>query len=424
METILNNLSCRNFISFLNKLAVVFLFLGAGFILPLTLSAQENVWLIFFPVSGWNTPGVLSVRGTAMGETAFGNTGAQSAFLNPAVLSLDSQFMLNISSRFASTYYYGNQIRNPYFEGYTKFKKNYFNFESGSLATRIKGWNVGLGYSIYQNFNYPDIFFEVYEGETCNQAGKVNSFYLDLTRRLNSWFGAGFSVAYLTGSITRQQLGTYNKADYDIGLRAVLFNIGFIFSPTSDLDLGLSLRPAVNLHIKATENITRTDGEQVKETYTGKYFFQQPFVATASIRYEPVDYFQMTADLSYWQWKKAVHNFYNLFGWFLPPENPDDVDAQTDIFLDNASKFNFGMEYRLHLGLRPIDNLIMRAGYIYDPLNYFNGHKYSSEIVTVGLGIPIGNFEASVALRIWLSPAKEDSFKYNAIQLGFTYKLQ
>jgi hypothetical protein len=123
METILNNLSCRNFISFLNKLAVVFLFLGAGFILPLTLSAQENVWLIFFPVSGWNTPGVLSVRGTAMGETAFGNTGAQSAFLNPAVLSLDSQFMLNISSRFASTYYYGNQIRNPYFEGYTKFKK-------------------------------------------------------------------------------------------------------------------------------------------------------------------------------------------------------------------------------------------------------------------------------------------------------------
>lgn len=416
------------------KLTVAFILFLIIMATPISAQAQENLWYVFFPVSGWNTSGVFSVRGTAMGETSFGLTGAQSAFLNPAVLAGNSRPVADISSRIATVAYYGNPIQDPYFEGYEKFKSDKTNFESAALALKINGWNLGLGYSIYQTFNYPDINLDTYNELTCKQSGKLDAYYLTLARRIDSWLQGGLSVAYITGSIFREHsvyyMGSSSVAQYDLKIRAVLFNIGFVFPLSSNLDLGLAIRPALNLNVKATEQVTDIDGEGIETTadYSGSYFFQQPFVATASLSYRPVERLQLTADLSYWPWKKAAHNLYNLYEWELPPVDPSDVDAQTEVFLDNALKFNLGLEYRLHLGPGAVRDLLLRGGYIYDPLHYhlwnYSRYRYAPSIITAGVGLPIGNLEASAAVRVWLSPGNWDTFRYAAFQFGLSYSFK
>jgi long-subunit fatty acid transport protein len=398
------------------------------------------------PVGGWNVLGPSSVRGTAMGETLFGNTGPASGFFNPAALCRPETATFTLSYRYAHTVYKGNfpapyvipMMMPPYSDDVASFSRNTESLDRVGISLPFCGWSVAANYGLFQEFNIPDIRPESYGyWSEVTQSGKLRGANLSVSRSLTPSFSLGVSVSYLFGDLSRSQkvpwlywilqgvvegggslppvsewdrwiIDIYNIEKYSLDFDALAFNLGLTFRAGKDWTIGLLLRPPFKLNVDANVDVTYGDPAQPLAHSVDKYSLKQPFVAVTSVSFRPVSGFELAADLSYWGWGQSSAPYQQ--GWYYSPA------------FKSVLKLNLGAEYRIDLPAGRVKGLALRAGYIYDPQPYPYGESWARSCLTGGFGLSLGDFEIEAAAKIGFAASELGRFHSNIFQLGAGYR--
>ena len=407
----------------------------------------------FLPLGGWNTLGSLFSKSTARGETLFAADDSSSGYLNPAFLTSVLTPKLSLSYRYTENTYrsaFSPQIIPLEFEsgGWRNlethsFKRKTDYLDSFGLLLPFKNWVLAANYFLFQEYNFPEIKAPAwFSPEKVAQDGKVKGINFALAYRLTSKFSLGFGATYLLGEISRTEKyqpyfwildeggvsslpfrgknhiippwpwpSWWLVEKHTLNLKGYFFNLGCMIQPSEELAIGFMLRPPFSLNIEAEIEYLYAELPERNEIYSGKYYFKHPLCAGASLLYKPVEAFALTADIFYWGWSQSSTDFY-----------PDWVTTNTSLYFKSVARLNLGAEYRFTLPFEKIDNLSLRAGYIYDPQPYQSQEAFSRNYFTAGFGIEICHFAFDAGAKISLSPKELRRFHQNVFQIGLSYR--
>jgi len=395
------------------------------------------------PVGGWNTLGSFSPRSVAMGETFFASSNGTSGYLNPAFLAVLKEPQFSLSYRYSENSYKSSfwpeiiPMREG-FNGYREkhsFKRKTDYVDSISLVLPFHDWVLAANYFLFQEFNFPRI--KGYPDnwlDTIKQSGEMRGLNLALSYRLTTSFSLGISASYVFGDINRTQVfapvyfilddrvsppgqgGSIppywpwptTSEDYNLDMKGLYFNLGATFEPTEKWKIGLALRPPFSIDIKADIETTFMDMVQYTEKSSGDFYNKQPLVAVGSVLYRPVNSFELTADIAIWGWGSVSSDY--APSWYYPRD------------FKSIIKLNLGAEYKVPLPFPALDELCLRAGYIYDPQPFRFAESYSRDYFCAGLGLSAGHLEMGFAAKISLSPRELRRFHSNVLQIGATYR--
>jgi len=408
----------------------------------------DEISYFTLPVGGWNVLGPSSVRGTAMGETLFGNTGPASGFFNPAALCRPETAAFTLSYRYAHTVYNTNyppphlvQMALPWREDTASFARNTENLDRVGISLPIGDWTLAANYGLFQEFNFPDIrsgsYYSYYYLSEVRQSGKLRGANLSVSRSLTRSFSLGVSVSYLFGDLFRSQTvpwlfwiregvvhgggplpptseldrlmaEDYSIEEYNLDFNALAFNLGLTFQAGRDWTIGLLIRPPFTLNADANVRITYGDPTQLPVRSVDDYSQKQPFVAVSSVSFKPVSGFELAADLSYWGWGQSTASYQT--GWYYGSA------------FKSVLKLNLGAEYRMDFSAGRIKGLALRAGYIYDPQPYSYAESWARSFLTGGFGLSMGDFEIEAAAKIGFAASELGRLHSNIFQVGAGYR--
>ena len=400
------------------------------------------------PIGGWNVLGPSSVRGTAMGETLFGNTGPASGFFNPAMSCQAEKAQFDLSYRYAHTVYKTNypspffiQMVMPSHDDTASFARNTENLDRVGISLPIGDWTLAANYGLFQEFNLPDIklgsYYSFYYRSEVRQSGKLRGANLSVSRSLTRSFSLGVSVSYLFGDLFRSQTvpwlywiqegvvhgggplpptseldrlkaEDYNIEEYNLDFNALAFNIGLAFQVGRDWTIGLLIRSPFTLNADANVRVTYGDPAQPPVHSVDDYSLKQPFVAVSSVSFRPVSGFELAADLSYWGWGQSQASYQT--GWYYGSA------------FKSVLKLNLGAEYRMDFSAGRIKGLALRAGYIYDPQPYSYAESWARSFLTGGFGLSMGDFEIEAAAKIGFAASELGRLHSNIFQVGAGYR--
>jgi hypothetical protein len=398
------------------------------------------------PVGGWNVLGPSSVRGMAMGETLFGNTGPASGFFNPAVSCRSEKASFTLSYRYAHTVYRGNfpapiiiPMLMPSNDGIASFARNTESLDRVGISLPFCGWSVAANYGLSQEFNIPGVKPEFYSyWSEVAQSGRLRGANLSVSRSLTRSFSLGVSISYLFGDLSRSQTvpwlywilegiaesggsppqgseldrlmaETYSIERYNLDFNALAFNLGLTFRAGEAWTIGLLLRPPFTLDVDANLDVTYGDPAQPPARSADRYSLKQPFVAVSSVAYRPVPRFELTADLSYWGWGQSSAPYPQ--GWW----------SYSPVF-KSVLKLNLGAEYRIGFSSGRLKELALRAGYVHDPQPYPYGESWARSYLTGGFGLSLGDFEIEAAAKVGVAASELNRLHSNIFQLGAGYR--
>jgi long-subunit fatty acid transport protein len=269
---------------------------------------------------------------------------------------------------------------------------------------------------------------EFWFAQAIRQTGDMKGLNLAFSYRLTRSFSLGVSASYVFGDIDRVQempevtimengngwqpahpgldpnLSMIQNSAYDA--KGFFFNLGFTWEPSSQLLLGLSLRPPFSLDVQTEMETTDSSGQ--RSYFSQDNYFKHPLVAVASLLFHPLEPLRLTADLSYWGWG----------------EFSTDIDPGRFGYYDLKSvlKFNLGAEYEVRLPFDWLRALALRAGFIYDPQPYRNSPGIARDSVTFGFSLPVGRLDLQFAAKLGLSANEKDRFHSDVLQAGAAYR--
>lgn len=367
-----------------------------------------------FPVGGWNTLGSHSPRSTGMGETLFGSSDGTSGYLNPAFLTFVERPQLSLSFRHSENRYRTTLGKGPdpydFGSGGEPFERSTDYLDSIGMAAPFRGWSLAVDFFLFQEFNFPEIDIRSgYAWHSLQQSGEARGLNLGLSRRLLPWLSLGISASYVFGDINRRVPGYRHSSTYDLHLKGHYFSFGAAFEPGENWKIGVALRPPFSLDVDSEMELDHSNPAWVP-LKTTRFAFRQPLVVVGSVLYRPVASFDLTADISYWDWSHVISDL-ALSGYSF--QN-----------FRSAFKLNLGAERRIPLHFPPLKELYMRAGYIHDPQFFLdsNLNNYSRDYVCAGLGLSAWNLEIALSAKIRLSPREFDRFYANMFQAGAAYR--
>ncbi len=367
------------------------------------------------PVGGWNTLGSFGPRSAAMGETMFSSSDGTSGFLNPAVLALVKRPQLSLNFRHSENEYKTTVgIRpNPYSDVEylgKSFKRNIDYVDSINVAVPLGDWGFAASYFLFQEYDFPEInvFSDGFQ-DTVQQSGAMRGLNSALSFRPISSLSLGISASYVFGDINRRIPGYRHSNTYDLHMKGHYVSFGAAFEPGGKWKIGLTLRPPFSIDVDSEMELDYSNPAWVP-LKTSHLSFRQPLVVVGSVLYRPADSFELTADVSYWDWSHVTSDL-TLSGY--PFQN----------FL-SAIKLNLGAEYRIRLPFPSNKDLYLRAGYIYDPqyFLYSEPSNFSRDYFCAGLGLSIGHLEMGFSAKLRLSPRELHRFHADVFQAGATYR--
>ena len=371
------------------------------------------------PAGGWNILGPFSPRGTAMGETVLASPGPQAGYLNPAVLGLVNGSWIGFSGRYSSLSFAATDDLTD--TPVSSFNRKSSDFDSAGSVISSGKWRISVGYSIYQNYEIPDLKLPSYYPQVYEQDGYLQRINLAVSTSLTGSLHLGFSLSYFTGDISRTVTYHYGlqdvtqTEDLDIDLEAFGFNFGVLYQAGDRWYFHLGFRPPVML--KADFKFARFyDGEKTYES-SGRDSIQQPLAIILGCAFLPVEGMTLTADLSYWGWNHLGNYYYSEFYRPYPWRRRDTV------------KLNIGWEYLISISRKdPGYSLAIRAGYVFDSQPYNeNESGWARNFLTAGLGISLKKLSLEGSAKIYLGSPKTNPFEgntyySNTFQLGAAYK--
>lgn len=416
---------------------------GTSVIWPYYWFGNEEFIYHTLPVGGWNTFGSFSPRSAAMGETFFSVSDGTSGYLNPAVLTAIKQPLFSLTYRNTENKYKTSSWPDiipmrEYFlpQGETRsFKRKTDHVDSISLVLPFGEWAVAANYSLFQEFNIPKISgFPGSWLDMVKQSGEMRGLNIGISCRLTSSFSLGVSASYVFGDINRTQVFTpiywilensvsppgqrekippfypwpMTSEEYGLDLKGFFFNLGAVFEPNEKWKIGLALRPPFSIDLRADIETVFMDVIPCWGKTSGDFYAKQPLVAVGSVLYRPVDSFELTADVSVWGWDSVSSDY--LPSWSGLPD------------FKSIVKLNLGAEYKISLPFPSLDNLRLRAGYIYDPQPYRYAESYARNSLCAGLGLSLGPLEMNFSAKISFSPRELRRYHTNVLQAGATYR--
>jgi hypothetical protein len=403
----------------------------------------------FLPVGGWNSPGSFSPSSLAMGETYLAADNSTAGYLNPACLSSITAPQFSLSYRYTRNRYkissWGPLLDLPAQAGpqeTSTFRRETDFIDTAGLVLPFEDWVLAANYFLFQEYNFPDIKSPYWgypiplerpqflpQSLSVKQTGNMKGLNLAVSWRVTKAFSLGASAAYVFGDIDRVEdlpdiyviqpgkgpdgvvpssadvpASTIQSSAYSA--KGFFFNLGLTWAPSSEVVLGLSLRPPFSLDVQT--DVETTDSAGQRTHFSGDNYFKHPLVAVGSVLFHPVEPFRLSLDLSYWGWG----------------EFSTDVDPVLFGSYDFKSvlKFNFGAEYEVSLPFDVIETLALRAGFIYDPQPYRFSPGIARDFVTLGFGLPAGPLDLQFAAKIGLSSGEKNRFHEDVLQVGAAYR--
>jgi hypothetical protein len=440
------------------RLYLSILIVGMVSLLP-AYSQQPDIWpwpypasdesgFHFLPVGGWNTPGSLSPNSLAMGESYLTAGNSTSGFLNPASLSFLSAPQFSLSYRYTENRYkissWPSYMELPILKDSSEtrsFRRKADSIDSAGLVLPFENWVLAANYFVFQDYNFPDLEapdwgypVPMVRPEICwlasrsiAQTGRMKGLNLAFSYRLTESFSLGASASYVFGDIERfeempevyivepQDGGdstppsfsdfSSTTQSYVYDAKGFFYNLGLTWEPSRQVSLGFSLRLPFSLDIQTEMEFTSSGQTSY---FSRDNYFQHPLVAVASVLFRPRNSFHLTADLSYWGWG----------------ETSTDIDPGWLGSYDFKSvlKLNLGAEYWIGLPFEVLQNLGLRAGFIYDPQPYRSAPRIARDFVTFGLTLPAGRLDLSFAAKIGLSSREKNRFHSDVLQVGAGYR--
>jgi len=357
-----------------------------------------------WPLGSRNQLSIYSPLATAAGETILSQPGPQAAFLNPGLPGLTDDFRLAISGRMiiAST---GNPYN--YADGWTTYSRKTLNPDFFGLTLKVGSWRIGLGYSLMEEYNRPEIL-NYYDSRT--QDGKLHALQFGISRRVNNHFSLGLSFNYRTGKLRHLDHYDFSSkdVDYQVNLNGFNLQVGLVWEMNKTLTLALVIRPAYRM--KVDEKIEERSSETgfVSNSSQFNIYFRFPLALTLSSQIKISENLNLYSDVSYWNWKQFSGGSEFLDGHIYTwPQGHDDI------------KFSAGLDYAWNLA----DTKILRlaAGYIHDP--YESAYTNINDYLTCGLALDLKKFGLEGSVKLPLAKLR-DSFSINssAFQLGFNFR--
>jgi long-subunit fatty acid transport protein len=402
----------------------------------------------FLPIGGWNTPGSFSPTSLAMGETYLTADNSTAGYLNPACLSHITAPQFSLSYRYTRNRYktspWGPLLDRPVQAGSQEtavFSRETDFLDSAGLVLPFTNWVLAANYSLFQEYDFPDIrgpywgypiplaepdFWYGYP-QSVKQTGHMKGLNLAFSWRVTPAISLGASASYVFGDIDRvEELpdiyviqtrkgpdGVVSGSDaYTFTIHSAtsakgfFFNLGFTWQLSSQLLLGLSLRPPFSLDVQT--DIERVDPAGLRSFFSADNYFKQPLIAGGSILFHPLEPFRFTIDLSYWGWGAFSTDIDP--GWFGSPD------------FKSVLKFNLGAEYVVRLPFDVIETLALRAGFIYDSQPYGYSPSIARDFVTFGFGLPAGPLDLQFAAKLGLSSGEKSRFHSDVLQVGAVYR--
>jgi hypothetical protein len=371
----------------------------------------QDINLMGLPLGSRNQLGIYSPFSTATGETILSQYSPQASFLNPAVLSFSDKFQLAASGRIMvarngnsdnidNTWHtYSRSTANPDFLG---------------LTIRSGAWGIGLGYSLIEEYNRPEI--HDYEN-FFRQNGRLHSFQLAVSHQVKDNFSLGFSINYRTGNLTHLDHYAYSEQEneYQADFKGFNLQFGLAWKVNKVLTLGLTIRPAYKM--KMTFTLETRDLYFPQTTTSGPFtnYFRFPFALCLSSKVNISDNLNLYSDVSYWNWKQFSggsrydYLFDRFYQWPL----------ESDFI-----KFSAGLGYTLKLDQNEDKTLHLLAGYIHDPYGPYTSECNIIDYLTCGLGLSIKNFGLENSVKFPLATVKHSwLIQASAFQLGFHLRL-
>lgn len=360
-----------------------------------------------YPLGSRNQLGVYSPLSIAAGETILSQIGPQAAFLNPGLLGLVDDFYLAISGRLIHAF---TENSYNYDNLWTDYSRDTLNPDFSGLALKSGDWRFGLGYSLLEEYNRPEIM--VY-GDSDTQDGKLRAIQLGISRRVNDHFSLGLSFNYRWGKLERSEYNDYSSyiTEYQVDLNGFNLQFGLVWNLNSNLTLGLVIRPAYRMKV---------DGIR-EEKYSGivsyyshfKAFLTYPLALGFNSRVKISENLNLYSDLFYWNWKQfSVENNYsydlrNLYDW---PQG------------HNAIKFSSGLIYGRNLGSET-KILYLAAGYVHDPYVFYNTIKINDHF-TFGLALSLKKFGLEGSVKLPLARIRDSSYiDSSSYSFGLSFRL-
>lgn len=415
---------------------------------PWPWTAGEEYAYPFLPVGGWNSPGSFSPASLAMGETYLTADDSTVGYLNPAYLSHLSAPQFSLSYRYTRNRY--KTAFSPYFDLPAKagsqetatFSRETDFLDSAGLVLPFSNWVLAANYFLFQEYSFPDIrgpywgypiplaepeFWYGYP-QSVKQTGHMKGLNLAFSWRVTLAVSLGASASYVFGDIDRvEELpdiyviqtrtgpdGVVSGSDVHsstiqnsaYSAKGFFVDLGFTWKLSSQVLLGLSLRPPFSLDVQT--DIETTDSAGQKSFFSGANTFKHPLVAAGSVLFHPLEPFRFTLDLSYWGWGE--------FSTDIDPGFFGSYDFKSVL------KFNLGAEYVVRLPFDVIETLALRAGFIYDPQPYRYSPSIARDYVTFGFGLPAGPLDFQFAAKLGLSSGEKNRFHSDVLQVGAAYR--
>jgi len=402
----------------------------------------------FLPVGGWNSPGSFSPASLAMGETYLTADNSTAGYLNPAYLSHLSAPQFSLSYRYTRNRY--KTAFSPYLDlpaqagaqETATFSRETDFLDSAGLVLPFSNWVLAANYFLFQEYNFPDIrgpywgypiplgepdFWYGYP-QSVKQTGHMKGLNLAFSWRVTPAVSLGASASYVFGDIARGEempdiyviqtrtgpdgvvsgsdvySSTIQNSAYSA--KGFFVDLGFTWKLSSQVLLGLSLRPPFSLDVQT--DIETTDSAGQKSFFSGANTFKHPLVATGSVLFHPLEPFRFTLDLSYWGWGE--------FSTDIDPGFFGSYDFKSVL------KFNLGAEYVVRLPFDVIETLALRAGFVYDPQPYRYSPSIARDFVTFGFGLPAGPLDFQFAAKLSLSSGEKNRFHSDVLQVGAAYR--
>ncbi|WP_291327690.1 OmpP1/FadL family transporter [Desulfovibrio sp. UCD-KL4C] len=356
-----------------------------------------------------------SARGNALGGAMIARADDPSAIAwNPAGITQLSgtQFLagvtgISIKNELTTTYNGKSQSQNLKDKIYTP-PHSYFTHQ---LTDKV--W---LGVGTFTRFGLGTSFSEDWAGRYSSYSTELNTFSINpnIAYKYNKYlsFAMGVELMYVRADLRNKidPTGADDPDDtsHDIDQRIIVdgvtpgFNAGLRITPNDQWAFGFSYRSKMLHHADGSASYNVPDGISTTNYFNDSEItmsMNTPNMFFFGLEYKPVPNFSVEADAIYSEWSSYSDISYGFSKATAIGRKNITIDKKWE----DVWRFQFGLEYL------PIENLALRAGYVYDQSPIREGYEdymipaNDRQILSTGFGLTFDKLVVDVSyMYLWM----------------------
>ncbi len=273
-----------------------------------------------------------------------------------------------------------------------------------------------LGVGTFTRYGLGTTFSENWAGRYSSYSTELNTFSINpnLAYKYNEYisFSMGLELMYVRADLRKKidPTGANNLEDtsHDIDQRLIVdgispgFNAGLRITPSDEWAIGFSYRSQMQHHADGSASYNLPAGMSSATLFNDSAVtmsMNTPNMFFFGVEYKPIPNLSVEADAIYSEWSTYSDITYN----FSKATAIGRKNVVIDKKWEDVWRFQFGVEYL------PIENLALRAGYVYDQSPLREGYEdymlptNDRQIVSTGFGLTFDKLVVDVSyMYLWM----------------------